>query len=155
MRLREAREKRQLSLQQVSDTTKVRIHYLQALENDDLSAMPSTAQARGFLRIYAGFLGLEVADLVPPAATEGAAVAAIDEPQTQPNPAAPKQLTEEPRQAARPSLLDSLRALLGRRGKAPVAGNGSPLTPVEPPVIPAATPTLGDSPRSSKKKAKP
>jgi cytoskeletal protein RodZ len=63
-RLRQARESRRLTLQQVSETTKVRPHYLQALENDDLSAISSAAQARGFLRIYAEFLGLNAADLM-------------------------------------------------------------------------------------------
>ncbi len=62
-RLRQARELRQLSLQEVSEATKVRTHYLQALENDDLSAIPSAAQARGFLRIYAEYLQLDSADL--------------------------------------------------------------------------------------------
>src|SRR5512146_3263962 len=65
-RLRQARELRRLTLQQVSDTTKVRPHYLQALESDDHSAIPSAAQARGFLRIYAAFLELDLADLLPP-----------------------------------------------------------------------------------------
>ncbi len=64
-KLRQAREQRRLTLQQVSETTKVRPHYLQALENDDLSAISSAAQARGFLRIYAEFLGLDPADLMP------------------------------------------------------------------------------------------
>lgn len=63
-RLKQARELRRLTLQQVSETTKVRPHYLQALENDDLSAISSAAQARGFLRIYAEFLGLNLTDLL-------------------------------------------------------------------------------------------
>jgi transcriptional regulator with XRE-family HTH domain len=66
--LRAAREKRQLTLAQVSEITRVRTHYLQALENDDMSAMPSVAQARGFLRIYAQYLGLDLQLLIPPAA---------------------------------------------------------------------------------------
>ncbi len=63
-RLKQARELRRLTLQQVSETTKVRPHYLEALENDDLSAISSAAQARGFLRIYADFLGLNLTDLM-------------------------------------------------------------------------------------------
>ena len=46
-RLRQGRELRGLTLQQASESTKVRAYYLQALENDDYSAIPSTAQARG------------------------------------------------------------------------------------------------------------
>lgn len=116
-RLREAREKRQLSLQQASDTTKVRTHYLQALENDDLSAMPSVAQARGFLRIYAEFLGLQVADLVPPA-PPASAVAPVAGPPSYVEPkAAPEPGTGAASKAPRPGLLDNVRQLLARRGK--------------------------------------
>jgi len=61
--LKQRREARHLSIQQVAEQTRVRMHYLQALENDDLSAIPSMAQARGFLRIYAEFLGLKLDDL--------------------------------------------------------------------------------------------
>ena len=64
-KLRQTREQRHLTLQQVSETTKIRKHYLEALENDDLSAIPSTAQARGFLRLYADSLGLDMNALVP------------------------------------------------------------------------------------------
>jgi cytoskeletal protein RodZ len=63
-KLRQAREQRHLTLQQVSENTKVRIHYLEALENDDLSDISSTAQARGFLRIYAEYLGLNSGELL-------------------------------------------------------------------------------------------
>jgi cytoskeleton protein RodZ len=66
-RLRQARELRRLTLEQASETTKVRLHYLQALENDDYSAIPSAAQARGFLRLYAELLGLDVSELTPAA----------------------------------------------------------------------------------------
>src|SRR5574340_234030 len=67
--LRSGREQRRLTLAQVSEATRIRTHYLQALENDDLSAMPSAAQARGFMRIYAQFLELDLDALIPPAAT--------------------------------------------------------------------------------------
>ena len=69
--LRRTRELRRLTIAQVSESTRVRSHYLQALENDDLSAMPSTAQARGFLRNYAEYLGLEIDELLQGAALEG------------------------------------------------------------------------------------
>jgi cytoskeleton protein RodZ len=54
--LKNAREARELSLQDVEKSIHIRVHYLQALENDDFSSMPSKAQARGFLRLYADFL---------------------------------------------------------------------------------------------------
>src|SRR5271169_2910897 len=61
--LKQRREARHLSIQQVAEQTRVRMHYLQALENDDLSAIPSMVQARGFLRLYAEFLGLKLDEL--------------------------------------------------------------------------------------------
>lgn len=54
--LKTAREARELSLQDVEKAIHIRVHYLQALENDDFSSMPSKAQARGFLRLYADYL---------------------------------------------------------------------------------------------------
>ncbi len=73
--LRTAREARGLSLQDVEKSIHIRVHYLQALENDDFSSLPSKAQARGFLRLYADFLKIPafspvVQDESPPAPVE-------------------------------------------------------------------------------------
>jgi len=62
--LRQAREARKLSLEQVTQATHIRLHYLQALEAGDLTSLPSEVQARGFIRAYAGFLGLGVQPLL-------------------------------------------------------------------------------------------
>lgn len=59
-RLKEAREDQRLTLEKVFQATRIRVQYLQALEADDLSVMPSPVQARGYLRNYAEFLGLDV-----------------------------------------------------------------------------------------------
>jgi cytoskeletal protein RodZ len=58
-RLQRARLGRGLSLEQAARETRLRLHYLQALENDHLEQIPSQAQLRGFLRIYSEYLGLE------------------------------------------------------------------------------------------------
>ena len=57
--LRQQRERRQLSLEQASRALHIRLHYLQAIEEGRLEAMPSEVQARGFLRAYADYLGLD------------------------------------------------------------------------------------------------
>lgn len=62
--LRQARQARSLSLEQVAQATHLRVHYLQALEAGDLSSIPSLAQARGFLRIYADYVGLNSRSLL-------------------------------------------------------------------------------------------
>ncbi len=59
-RLKETREYRHLSLEKVAAETHIRLRFLQALESDDFSVMPSEVQARGFLRNYARYLGLDL-----------------------------------------------------------------------------------------------
>jgi len=62
--LREAREARGLSLAEVEEVTRIRQHYLAALEADDWSSLPNETVGRGFLRNYALFLGLDAGELV-------------------------------------------------------------------------------------------
>ncbi len=62
--LKAAREARKLSLEQVYQSTRINVRYLHALEEDIHQALPSPVQARGFLRLYAGFLNLPVQALV-------------------------------------------------------------------------------------------
>jgi cytoskeleton protein RodZ len=59
-RLKTEREGQRLTLEKVFEATRIRVQYLQALEEDDLSVMPSPVQARGYLRNYAEFLGFDV-----------------------------------------------------------------------------------------------
>lgn len=59
LELRRAREARSLSLEEVAQATHMRVHYLRALEEGDLEAIPSRAQAKGFLRAYAEYLNLD------------------------------------------------------------------------------------------------
>lgn len=57
--LRDAREKLGLTLEEVERGTRIRVRYLEAMEKGDFDYLPSTVQARGFLRNYAEFLGLD------------------------------------------------------------------------------------------------
>ena len=69
--LRQTREAKKLSLEQIFQATRIRISYLQAIENDQLDQLPSRAQARGFIHLYANYLGLDpYALLAPPQAPE-------------------------------------------------------------------------------------
>jgi cytoskeleton protein RodZ len=62
--LREARVRRGIELNQVEQTTKVRVRYLRAMEEDRWELLPGPAYARGFLRTYARFLELDEEVLV-------------------------------------------------------------------------------------------
>jgi cytoskeleton protein RodZ len=57
--LREAREAKSLTLNQVSHNIRIRSRYLEALEQGNLGELPSAVHVRGFLRSYADFLGLD------------------------------------------------------------------------------------------------
>ncbi len=89
--LRAAREAQALSLQEVEAQTRIRAKFLQALEEGDLSVLPSITHAKGFLRNYAQFLHLDVNEIVArfAAATGGSVVAptAPAVPSTVPPPA--------------------------------------------------------------------
>ncbi|NTW13051.1 MAG: helix-turn-helix domain-containing protein, partial [Anaerolineales bacterium] len=63
-RLKAAREEQKLTLEKVFQAIRIRVNYLKALEDDDLSVMPSPVQARGYLRNYAEYLGLDLDQLL-------------------------------------------------------------------------------------------
>lgn len=63
-RLKKAREYRNLTLEKVEAAIHIRLQFLQALEADDFSAMPSPVQARGFLRNYAQYLELDLDHMI-------------------------------------------------------------------------------------------
>ncbi len=62
--LKDARERLGLTLEEAERATRIRIHNLRALEAGDLAALPSPVQARGFLKNYAEFLGLDADGLL-------------------------------------------------------------------------------------------
>ena len=57
--LKGKREEMGLSHDQIAQTTKIRPHILQALEEENWEALPSSAFVKGFIRSYAHSLGLD------------------------------------------------------------------------------------------------
>ena len=57
--LRQARVSNGITLDEAQRATRISRRYLEALENDDHAALPAAVFARGFLRSYAQFLGLD------------------------------------------------------------------------------------------------
>jgi cytoskeleton protein RodZ len=51
--------RRNLTLQQVEEDTKIRVKYVQAMENEDFDVMPGATYVKGFLRTYSTYLGLD------------------------------------------------------------------------------------------------
>jgi len=56
--LKVAREERGITLDEVAKVTRIGKNYLEAIEEGDLSKLPSQAYTRGFIRLYAAHLGL-------------------------------------------------------------------------------------------------
>jgi cytoskeleton protein RodZ len=79
-KLKLEREKRKITLEQISVSTKIGIRMLQALEEDNFNQLPGGIFNRGFVRAYSRFLGLDedqtIADYMqasgdaPPVSTE-------------------------------------------------------------------------------------
>lgn len=62
--LREARQSRGLSIDEVAGGTRIRPAYIRALEEERFGDLPAPVYVRGFLRNYATFLGLDAEELI-------------------------------------------------------------------------------------------
>src|SRR5213083_1046789 len=62
--LREARERRGVSLRQIANATKISVAALEALERNDISRLPGGIFSRAFVRSYAIEVGLDPEETV-------------------------------------------------------------------------------------------
>ena len=63
VQLKQIRENQGISLETISHKTHISLAYLKAIEIGDEDSLPSTVHLRGFLRLYASVLGVELEDL--------------------------------------------------------------------------------------------
>src|SRR5258708_39756341 len=63
-KLKQAREARGVPLHEVEWATKIKAAYLEALEAEDFASIPGAVYARGFIRTYARYLGLDAEPLI-------------------------------------------------------------------------------------------
>ena len=78
--LREARVRRTITLQQVEEDTKIRVKYIQAMENEDFDVMPGATFVKGFLRTYAEYLSLDPEVILGEYRSRGVKTTEIHEP---------------------------------------------------------------------------
>lgn len=57
--LRDARCARKISLEQAEAATKIRVKFLVGIESDDYTSLPSLSYAKGFVKNYSEYLGLD------------------------------------------------------------------------------------------------
>jgi cytoskeletal protein RodZ len=62
--LRVTREQRGATIEEAAETTRISKSYLVALEAEAFDKLPSIVYAKGFLRVYATYLGLSVGEVV-------------------------------------------------------------------------------------------
>ena len=62
--LRQQREIRNINLREISENTKIGMRYLEALEEDRFEVLPAPIFAKGFLREYAKYVGLDPDEVV-------------------------------------------------------------------------------------------
>jgi len=79
--LRRARQARGITVEDAERAIRIPRRYLEALEQEEFSILPAPVYARGFLRSYSGYLGLNPAELMP-----FFPVGHVDEPQLEPLP---------------------------------------------------------------------
>src|SRR5947209_18251093 len=63
-RLRQQRERQQITLTSIAEQTKINVALLEALERDDVSHWPAGIFRRAFIRAYAQAIGLDPAVVV-------------------------------------------------------------------------------------------
>jgi cytoskeleton protein RodZ len=78
--LREARVRRNLTLQQVEEDTKIRVKYVQAMENEDFDVMPGATYVKGFLRTYSAYLSVDPEVILDEYRSRGVKTAEVQEP---------------------------------------------------------------------------
>jgi cytoskeleton protein RodZ len=114
--LRQAREARTQTLEQVAKATHLRAHYLRALEMDDFTSIPSAAQARGFVRLYAGYLGLSPEPFLDALNGSQAVETPSQPPESPPTPRGASEISSQAAQAIFHEIgqkLQQQRGLLG------------------------------------------
>jgi transcriptional regulator with XRE-family HTH domain len=154
--LKHAREAKRLTLEKAAEATRLRLHYVQALENDDYSVMSSAAQGRGFLRLYAKFLGLDLDEIVSDLKTS-----AETAPPRDATPAPVADATPEPTSPAQAASASPPDAKAGRSGfwarllrRAPPAEEPQPQSESQPESL-APAPTEEPAPALASAEAEP
>jgi cytoskeleton protein RodZ len=93
-RLKQQREKRGITLEQVSKSTKIGTRFLEALEEDQFERLPGGIFNKGFVRAYARAVGLNeeqaVADYLAATGANQPTAATMDEPPVLQPPPQPK-----------------------------------------------------------------
>lgn len=59
-----ARTKKKVTASEAAKGTRIKVQHIEAMEQDDFSSVPAPAYAKGFIRIYSEYLGIDPAPLI-------------------------------------------------------------------------------------------
>ncbi|HOW98913.1 MAG TPA: helix-turn-helix domain-containing protein [Kiritimatiellia bacterium] len=157
---REARERKKVSCSQAASATRMKVQHVEALERNDFSRMAAPMYAKGFIRLYADYLGLDPEPLIREYAAQqapGKSPSLKPEERTFSGPSLADLVRRHARQLwarvrprlqawRRPLLIAAVIVAAGVIGLALLRGRGrpapAPAAPVEPPAAAPATPGL-------------
>src|SRR5262245_59469038 len=162
-RLREAREKRGLSLRQISTRTRISVMSLEAVERSDLTRLPGGIFTRAFIRSYAQEVGLDpdrtiqdfIAELSPESAAATARKVVVEDSQKLESDR--KAVTTAVRLLAVSVPIAGLLMYYGIRHQPPLnvppapgaAGSPKPVATSSEPTPPSATASMVTTPESA------
>src|SRR5262247_1398639 len=109
-RLRQERERRQISLTSIAENTKISRSLLEALERDDVSRWPTGIFRRSFVRAYATAIGMDPDDVAKEFAERFPDPAAVPPPPRTPHQSLTQ--TPAPRASAHTSSPDRVEFVL-------------------------------------------
>jgi hypothetical protein len=146
--LRVAREAQGLTLEQAFKATRIKPSFLEAIEANQFQALPGPVQARGFVRSYANFLGLDGEHLASLLDADKTVKSDI-----RPLPVSPKPIVTPPPAAAKPIVQAPPKPAVSTAPKPPVLQpDKSTLPPPARPALKLPTLALNSSkPASSAK----
>ncbi|NDJ13145.1 MAG: helix-turn-helix domain-containing protein [Acidobacteriia bacterium] len=163
--LREERLRRQFTLKDVSNVTRISARYLEAIENDRPQDLPGTVYTRGFVRQYARFLDLPAEELLSrlPSVNIEDAVLPVPPPKEfrpfwNPRWAPPAMGLSVPTVILAamgaawfcfdltPTVVAAAKAAISAARNQPQARNQQPAAPAEPAAIPTPTLQTGTEP---------
>ena len=98
--LRRNRLVREVSLESIASATKISKRHLEALERSDFAHLPAPVFTRGFIRAYAGYLGLDPDEMVNAYLSDTAAVSSRLETKTEASVSRPRSVAILPVAAA-------------------------------------------------------
>jgi cytoskeletal protein RodZ len=106
--LREARERKDVSESEAAAATRIKVQHIQALEHNEFDAIAAPIYVKGFLKLYAEYLGIDPNPLVDaytrdhaprkrPPLVATAPPQPVDLPEPPPEPETPKPAPRRPR----------------------------------------------------------